>query len=88
MFWNRTERSSYKDASDLFWEYGQDTGFNSRLHDLCHKFAIDRLKEGWSIYRVQKYLGHVSVTTTERYYRRYLDDKPKARVRSDGDNGL
>ena len=61
VFWNSTEHGFYKDPSNLFWEYGQETGFNARLHDLRHKFAIERLKEGWSIYRVQKYIGHGSV---------------------------
>lgn len=88
VFWNNTEHGYYKDASNLFWEYGEETSFNHRLHDLRHKFAVERLMEGWSIYRVQKCLGHVSVTTTERYYLRYLTEEQKARVRADGDNGL
>lgn len=88
VFWNSTEHGYYKDPSNLFWEYGQETGFNARLHDLRHKFAIERLKEGWSIYRVQKYIGHGSVLTTERYYLRYLTEEEKARVSADGDNGF
>ncbi|AML52835.1 tyrosine-type recombinase/integrase [Falsihalocynthiibacter arcticus] len=88
VFWNGTEHGFYKDPSNLFWEYGQETGFNARLHDLRHKFAIERLKEGWSIYRVQKYIGHGSVLTTERYYLRYLSDAQQASVRADGDNGF
>jgi integrase/recombinase XerD len=72
IFWNRTEEGYYKSASNMFWEFAQETKFGARLHDLRHKFAIERLKEGWSIYRVQKYLGHGSVTTTEEYYLRYL----------------
>ena len=88
VFWNTTDHGFYKDPSNLFWEYGQETGFNARLHDLRHKFAIERLKEGWSIYRVQKYIGHGSVLTTERYYLRYLTEEEKRRVSSDGDNGF
>ncbi|UWR66169.1 tyrosine-type recombinase/integrase [Phaeobacter inhibens] len=88
IFWNSTEHGYYKDPSNLFWEYGQETGFDARLHDLRHKFAIERLKEGWSIYRVQKYIGHGSVLTTERYYLRYLTAEEKARVSADGDNGF
>lgn len=88
IFWNSTEHGYYKDPSNLFWEYGEETGFDARLHDLRHKFAIERLKEGWSIYRVQKYIGHGSVLTTERYYLRYLTAEEIARVSADGDNGF
>lgn len=88
VFWNTTDHGFYKDPSNLFWEYGQETEFNARLHDLRHKFAIERLKEGWSIYRVQKYIGHGSVLTTERYYLRYLTEEERARVSADGDNGF
>lgn len=88
VFWNKTEHGYYKDPSNLFWEYGQETGFGARLHDLRHKFAIERLREGWSIYKVQKYMGHGSVLTTERYYLRYLSQQQQERARSDGDNGF
>lgn len=88
VFWNSTDHGFYKDPSNLFWEYGQETGFGARLHDLRHKFAIERLQEGWSIYRVQKYIGHGSVLTTERYYLRYLTDEERSRVSADGDNGF
>ncbi|MDW4496555.1 tyrosine-type recombinase/integrase [Sulfitobacter sp. D35] len=88
VFWNSTEHGFYKDPSNLFWEYGQETGFEARLHDLRHKFAIERLREGWSVYKVQKYIGHGSVLTTERYYFRYLSQEQQERARSDGDNGF
>ncbi len=88
VFSNTTEHGFYKDPSNLFWEYGQETGFGARLHDLRHKFAIERLREGWSIYKVQKYIGHGSVLTTERYYLRYLSQQQQERARSDGDNGF
>ena len=88
VFWNNTEHGHYRDAASLFWQYREETKFGARLHDLRHKFAIERLREGWSIYRVQRYLGHVSVTTTERYYLRYLTSEEQERVRADGDNGL
>ena len=38
-----------------------------RFHDLRHRFAVDALKAGWSIYDVQQHLGHGSVKTTEVY---------------------
>ncbi|WP_224503079.1 tyrosine-type recombinase/integrase [Celeribacter litoreus] len=88
VFSNKTDHGYYRDPSNLFWEYGQETGFGARLHDLRHKFAIERLREGWSIYRVQQYIGHGSVLTTERYYLRYLTQAQQAKVKSDGNNGF
>ncbi len=88
VFWNTTDHGFYKDPSNLFWEYGQETGYGARLHDLRHKFAIERLREGWSVYKVQKYIGHGSLLTTERYYFRYLTQKQQERTRADGDHGF
>ena len=88
IFWNKTECGYYRSAANLFWEYGQETRFGARLHDIRHKFAVERLREGWSVYRVQKYIGHGSVVTTERYYFRYLSQEEQAVARSDGNAGL
>ena len=38
-----------------------------RFHDLRHRFAVDYLKAGGSIYALQQHLGHTSVKTTEMY---------------------
>jgi integrase/recombinase XerD len=38
-----------------------------RFHDLRHRFAVDYLKAGGSIYDLQQHLGHTSVKTTEVY---------------------
>lgn len=38
-----------------------------RFHDLRHRYAVDALKSGRSIYTVQQDLGHSSVKTTEGY---------------------
>ncbi len=88
IFWNVSDHGYYKDPSSLFWEYGQETGFGARMHDLRHKFALERLRDGWSVYKVQRYIGHGSVLTTERYYFRYLSQQQQERARSDGDNGF
>lgn len=88
VFWNRTEDGYYRSAANLFWNYAQETGFGTRLHDLRHKFAIERLKEGWSVYRGQRYIGHGSVKTTERYYFRYLTQEQQAIANADGNGGL
>ncbi|WP_183530992.1 tyrosine-type recombinase/integrase [Yoonia ponticola] len=72
----------------MFWDYAQETEFGARLHDIRHKFAIERLKEGWSVYRVQRYIGHGSVKTTERYYFRYLSQEQQVIANADGNIGL
>jgi integrase/recombinase XerD len=38
-----------------------------RFHDLRHWFAVEYLRTGGSIYRLQKILGHSSIQTTEIY---------------------
>ena len=88
VFWNKTEDGYYRSAANLFWDYAQETGFGARLHDIRHKFAIERLKEGWSVYRVQRYIGHGSVKTTERYYFRYLSQEQQVIANADGNVGL
>ena len=88
VFWNRTEDGYYRAAANLFWDYAQETRFGARLHDIRHKFAIERLKDGWSVYRVQRYIGHGSVKTTERYYFRYLSQEQQEIANADGNAGL
>lgn len=88
VFWNKTEDGYYKSAANLFWDYAQEVNFGARMHDLRHKFAIERLKEGWSVYRVQRYIGHGSVKTTERYYFRYLSQEQQKIANADGNAGL
>jgi site-specific recombinase XerD len=88
IFSNKTDDGYYRSAANLFWDYAQETGFGARLHDIRHKFAIERLREGWSVYRVQKYIGHRSVVTTERYYFRYLTQEQEDVARADGNVGL
>ena len=41
---------------------------NARFHDLRRSFGLNLIKQGISIYKVSKLLGHSSVTTTERHY--------------------
>lgn len=88
VFWNGTENGYYRAAANLFWDYAQETCFEARLHDIRHKFAIERLQEGWSVYRVQRYIGHGSVKTTERYYFRYLTQEQQKIANADGNVGL
>ncbi len=54
-------------------DYGIPTGPDNdgvtpfRFHDLRHRFAVDYLKAGGSIYDLKEHLGHSSVKTTEMY---------------------
>ena len=88
VFFNDGDEGWFRDLSTRFWQYGQDVEFGARLHDLRHEFAIRKLREGWSVYRVSRHLGHKSILTTERYYFRYLTDKEKTRARNSGNNGF
>ena len=41
---------------------------NARFHDLRRTFGLNLIKQGMSIYKVAKLLGHKSVKTTEQHY--------------------
>ena len=41
---------------------------NARFHDLRRTFGLNLIKQGMSIYKVSKLLGHQSVKTTEQHY--------------------
>ena len=41
---------------------------NARFHDLRRTFGLNLIKQGMSIYKVSKLLGHKSVKTTEQHY--------------------
>ena len=41
---------------------------NGRFHDLRRTFGFTLIKQGMSIYKVSKLLGHSSVSTTENHY--------------------
>ena len=41
---------------------------NARFHDLRRTFGLNLIKQGMSIYKVSKLLGHKSVQTTEQHY--------------------
>lgn len=52
-----------------------------RFHDLRHRYAVDELKAGRSIYDLQGHLGHTSVKTTEMYLA-YLTTEEAARAKA------
>ena len=41
---------------------------DARFHDLRRSFGLNLIKQGMSIYKVSKLLGHKSVRTTEEHY--------------------
>ena len=41
---------------------------NARFHDLRRIFGYNLIKQGMSIFKVSKLLGHASVRTTEKHY--------------------
>ena len=41
---------------------------NARFHDVRRTFGLNLIKQGMSIYKVSKLLGHKSVRTTEQHY--------------------
>tara|TARA_B100001250_G_C19677128_1_gene734160 strand:+ start:144 stop:902 length:759 start_codon:yes stop_codon:yes gene_type:complete len=66
---------------DVLWNYSKDyvshkfkkeirkLGIkNGRFHDLRRTFGLNLIKQGMSIYKVSKLLGHKSVRTTEQHY--------------------
>lgn len=52
-----------------------------RFHDLRHRFAVDYLKNGGSIYDLQQHFGHTSVQTTEIYLR-FLTPEEERRAKA------
>ena len=66
---------------DILWSYSKDfvshkfkkevrrLGIkDARFHDLRRTFGLNLIKQGMSIYKVSKLLGHSSVRTTEQHY--------------------
>ena len=69
------------DAQNPLWSYRKDyvshkfkkevrilSIKNARFHDLRRSFGLNLIKQGMSIYKVSKLLGHKSVRTTEQHY--------------------
>ena len=68
-------------VKDLLWNYKKDYVSHkfkkevrrlkikdARFHDLRRTFGLNLIKQGMSIYKVSKLLGHKSVRTTEQHY--------------------
>ncbi|MEM7400126.1 MAG: tyrosine-type recombinase/integrase [Pseudomonadota bacterium] len=66
VFWHGNGQP-YTQASTQFALIRRRLGITWRTHDLRHRFAVDYLKAGGSIYRLKEILGHTQVSTTEIY---------------------
>lgn len=76
LFWH-SGGEDYKNFASQFaaivgrtaaWAKANGTAFRTfRFHDLRHLHAVNWLKDGRSIYDLQKRLGHTSIKTTEGY---------------------
>ena len=77
---NSQAKKIIKEQNEL-WDYSKDfvshkfkkecrkLGFkDARFHDLRRTFGYNLGRQGRSIYKVSKLLGHASVRTTERHY--------------------
>jgi integrase/recombinase XerD len=58
-----------------------------RFHDLRHRFAVDALKNGMSIYDLQRHLGHGSIGVTEGYLDYLTPNEADQAKRSVAQNG-
>ena len=76
-----TQAQAILQEIELLWSYRKDyvshkfkkevrrLGIrNARFHDLRRTFGLNLIKQGRSIYKVSKLLGHASVRTTEQHY--------------------
>ena len=70
----------YTSLSARLAAIGRRAGTEFRIHDLRHKFAVDYLRAGGSIYQLQQHLGHTSVVTTEGYLA-YITPEQRSEVR-------
>lgn len=93
VFWHADEKGSadrYRSADSLFCakvrkqaadaEKAGKVFHRFRFHDLRHRFAVDYLRAGGSIYDLQQILGHTSIKTTEVYLA-YLTPEEAAAVK-------
>jgi integrase len=66
VFWHG-EGERYLNLSSRLAALGAKAGVQFRRHDLRHRFAVDYLRDGGSIYDLQQLLGHSTIRTTEIY---------------------
>jgi len=69
------ERLTYNALRLAHSRYCESRGCsNTSLHSLRHTFAYNYVKTGGNVMKLQKILGHSSLTITQRYVRMMIDD--------------
>ncbi len=69
-FWNQKRKKellSVKAIQKKMERYAKATGIVASCHSLRHTFASNMLEEGAGIVSIKEFLGHSSVTASERY---------------------
>ena len=66
VFWH-DDGERYVNLSSQLARITKRAGVTFRRHDLRHRYAVDYLRAGGSIYTLQLLLGHKSIRTTEIY---------------------
>lgn len=66
VFWH-DDGERYVNLSSQLAAITKRAGVTFRRHDLRHRYAVDFLRAGGSIYTLQLLLGHKSIRTTEIY---------------------
>ncbi len=72
LFWNRKRPGqplSIKAIQKKMERYAKAAGINASCHSLRHTFASNLLEEGAEVVSIKEFLGHSSVTSSERYAR-------------------
>ena len=71
-FWNQKRRSqplSIKAIQKKMERYAKAAGIKASCHSLRHTFASNLLEEGAEIVYIKEFLGHNSISSSERYAR-------------------
>ncbi|MDQ3253829.1 MAG: tyrosine-type recombinase/integrase, partial [Acidobacteriota bacterium] len=72
LFWNQKRHDqplSIKAIQKKMERYANEAGVRASCHSLRHTFASNLLEEGAEIVSIKEFLGHSSVTSSERYAR-------------------
>ncbi len=72
LFWNRKREGralSVKAIQKKMERYAQAADIKASCHSLRHTFASNLLEEGAEVASIKEFLGHSSVTSSERYAR-------------------
>jgi integrase/recombinase XerD len=84
VFWHG-EGERFRNLSSRLGAIGARAGVNFRRHDLRHRYAVDYLRAGGSIYDLQQILGHASIKTTEIYLAFLTPDEQRTAKRLGGE---